>query len=287
MENYRMPRISILMSIYNETIEQIRESIDSVLRQTYSDFEFVIILDNPDYSEAIDLLSDYKKFDSRISYYVNEANIGLALSMNVAASKAEGIYYARMDADDIAEPTRLEREIAVLNTGNYDFVFCDFSFIDENGNVMEKDTYIFNDNQIPKLLPFRNIIHHPTVMFTADIFNVVGGYRNYVCAQDYDLWLRMLNANCRFHMVKEKLMKYRIRNNSTTGSKRVKQINTLRYVKKLYKNRPSMSGYNYDDYLMFLKENEQNNVSPQEKMIRKAASFFNSVRIHLILIFVR
>ena len=282
-----MPRISILMSIYNETIKQIRESIDSVLRQTYSDFEFIIILDNPDYSEAIDLLSDYKKFDSRISYYVNEANIGLALSMNVAASKAEGIYYARMDADDIAEPTRLEREIAVLNTGNYDFVFCDFSFIDENGNVMEKDTYIFNDNQIPKLLPLRNIIHHPTVMFTADIFNGVGGYRNYVCAQDYDLWLRMLNANCRFHMVKEKLMKYRIRNNSTTGSKRVKQINTLRYVKKLYKNRPSMSGYNYDDYLMFLKENEQNNVSPQEKMIRKAASFFNSVRIHLILIFVR
>lgn len=282
-----MPRISILMSIYNETIKQIRESIDSVLRQTYSDFEFIIILDNPDYSEAIDLLSDYKKFDSRISYYVNEANIGLALSMNVAASKAEGIYYARMDADDIAEPTRLEREIAVLNTGNYDFVFCDFSFIDENGNMMEKDTYIFNDNQIPKLLPLRNIIHHPTVMFTADIFNVVGGYRNYVCAQDYDLWLRMLNENCRFHMVKEKLMKYRIRNNSTTGSKRVKQINTLRYVKKLYKNRPSMSGYNYDDYLMFLKENEQNNVSPQEKMIRKAASFFNSVRIHLILIFVR
>lgn len=277
-------KISVLMSIYNETIEQIKESIDSVMKQTYTDFEFIIVVDNPNYSEAINLLSYYRSIDNRLQYYINESNIGLALSMNVAASKANGMYYARMDADDIAAPDRFEKEVTILNTGNYDFVFCDFSFIDENGNILEKETYIFNDKQISILLPLRNIIHHPTVMFTSNIFNTVGGYRNYICAQDYDLWLRMLKANCRFHMINEKLMKYRIRGNSTTGSKRKKQKNTLRYIKKLYKNRPSMSGYCYDDYLQFLEEHE--NESFFQKATIRIKTFFDSVHVHLILMFI-
>ncbi len=101
-------KISVIMSVYKEPEEQLRSSIESILKQTYSNFEFIIILDNPEEKWREDLINSYH--DNRIKFYVNEKNFGLTNSLNKALTYATGDYVARMDADDISMPDRLQNK---------------------------------------------------------------------------------------------------------------------------------------------------------------------------------
>lgn len=252
-----MPKISVLMSVYNETESQIIEAINSLMAQSYSDFEIIIVDDAPENAELKDFLHNLN--NSKLKVIINEKNIGLALSMNRAAEEAEGIYFARMDADDINLPCRFEKEIAVLESGKYDFVFTNYEFINEQGETMPERTggSVYSDKEIiPRLLE-ANIIHHPTVMFTREIFEKTGGYRNYPCSQDYDLWLRMVEAHCYFHMIEEVLLKYRIRENSVSAKKRMQQKLTLDYARNCFVMRITTGNdpYSYEGYLKYVEDN--------------------------------
>jgi len=247
--------ISVLTSVYNENQNEIKESFESILSQSYSDFELIVVVDKPDNEEAIALLNEYKEKDSRVKIIVNEKNIGLAMSMNVAAEVAKGEYFLRMDADDVCYPERFKLQYDFIKNSDYDLVCGNYDFMDEDGTMLPQKAAVYNDKQLHKLLPLRNIIHHPTVIMRADKFRAIGGYRNYKCAQDYDLWLRMLCAGYKMHMMPEKLIKYRVRQKSTTLMNRYKQVSTLRYIEKLYKNKEKMSGYSYESYLDYLKNN--------------------------------
>jgi glycosyltransferase involved in cell wall biosynthesis len=117
------PYISAVMSVYNESEEYLRKSIESILNQTYTDFEFIIILDNPDNKKARDILKEYENKDDRIVLLENEKNIGLAPSLNRGVKVARGKYIARMDADDIALPQRFEKQVYFLEN-NPDYAVC-------------------------------------------------------------------------------------------------------------------------------------------------------------------
>ena len=259
--------ISVLMSVYNETIEEIRQSMDSILSQTYKDFELIIVLDQPNYSEGLSLLRQYAEQDKRVKILVNEKNIGLALSMNYAAEHANGEYLLRMDADDICMPDRFQLEYGVISGGEYDLICGNYDFIDENGNLLPQKPVVYTDRQLDMLLPYRNIIHHPTVIMTKKIVHEVGGYRNYPCAQDYDLWLRMKCVGCRMHMMPEKLIQYRVRQASTTVQKRYKQSCTGEYIRSLYNQRDRMEGYSYEGYLAYLEKRNVNDPSSNKDFI--------------------
>ena len=129
-----MPIVSVIMSIYKEPLEWLHESIDSILYQTFKDFEFIIICDNPEYKEGIELLNEYRKKDDRIIIINNVKNIGLTKSLNKGLAVAKGKYIARMDADDIAMPNRFEHQITYLDK-NTDLVAIgsSVSIIDEKG----------------------------------------------------------------------------------------------------------------------------------------------------------
>ena len=99
---------------------------------------------------------------------------------------------------------------------------------------------------------------------TAEIFRKVGGYRNYPCAQDYDLWLRMKCAGARMHMTPEKLIRYRVRQASTTVQKRYKQSCTVDYIGTLYWKKNKMSGYSYEAYLDYLEKRGVNDPASNE-----------------------
>jgi len=243
--------ISVLMSVYNETVEEISQSIDSILTQSYRHFELIVVVDNPTYTIAIDLLSEYAKLDSRVKIIVNKENIGLAMSMNVAAEVASGEYMLRMDADDICMPDRFQMQYDIINGSKYDLVCGNYDFIDENGEALQQKASVYTDKQISVLLPYRNIIHHPTVIMRAETFRRMGGYRNYKCAQDYDLWLRMKKAGCNFHMMPEKLIKYRVRQASTTLQNRYKQSCTGDYIRSLYQVKPEWMAILMMDILSF------------------------------------
>lgn len=244
------------MSVYNEDEMDLRTSIDSILQQTYNDFEFIIVNDNPNNSSIIKLISYYQKKDHRIKVILNEENIGLAESLNKAANIAEGSYFLRMDADDISVRDRIEKQLKIIQQGNYDLVCSNFYFINEGGKVLEKETKVFNNKDLVKMLPKENVIHHPTVIMKASTFSELKGYRNFPCAQDYDLWLRMVRQKCTFHMMPDKLLHYRIRSNSITGKNKLKQIHTMKYIKEIFLKyqETGIDEYDYDTYAQYIEK---------------------------------
>ena len=268
--------ISVLMSVYNEEIDEIRLSVDSILAQTYADFELIIVLDQPNYAEGLSLLHQYAEQDKRVKILVNETNIGLALSMNYAAEHACGEFLLRMDADDICLPDRFQLEYDAISCGRYDLICGNYDFIDENGNLLSQKPAVYTDRQLNALLPYRNIIHHPTVIMTAQIFREVGGYRNYPCAQDYDLWLRMKCAGCRMHMMPEKLIQYRVRQASTTVQKRYKQSCTGDYIRGLYHQKDRMSGYSYESYQDYLDKRGVNDPAANADFIENSNRYMQA-----------
>ncbi len=267
--------ISVLMSVYNEELGEISESVDSILSQSYTDFELIIVVDNPQNTSAIELLDKYVAKDHRVRVLINETNIGLALSMNRAASVANGEFFLRMDADDICLPDRFKKQIECITSGKYDLVCANYNFVDENRILLSQTAPVFSDKQISLLLPSRNVIHHPTVIMRADTFRKVGGYRNYLCGQDYDLWLRMLCDDCKFHMMPEKVIDYRVRNASTTVMFRYKQSCTGDYIRRLYKKK--MRGYSYDGYLAFLDKHNARKPEAQEDYKKNSALYMSSI----------
>ncbi|MBR2635116.1 MAG: glycosyltransferase [Clostridia bacterium] len=250
-------QLSVLMSVYNETLKDIAEAIESILNQTFSNFELLIVDDNPSRLDHKNLLAEYKKKDSRIIILDNQKNIGLAMSMNKAAAKARSDIFVRMDADDISLPTRFEEQYQLLRSNCYDLVCGRFTSIDEAsldiGLNEIKPEYISSE-EIAETLPYKSVIHHPTVMMTRAIFERVNGYRDFPCAQDYDLWLRMLDAKATFAMTNKTILKYRIRESSISGSKKIKQRLTIeyirdRYIERLRKGKDSFSKEHYQNYL--------------------------------------
>lgn len=164
--------ISVVMSVYNGE-KYLEQAIDSVLQQSYKNFEFIIINDgSKDRSEAI--IQSYS--DKRIIYLYNKSNIGLAASLNKGIAAAKGYYIARMDCDDICDKQRLEKQfcylkehpdVAVLGTAA--------SFIDEDGEFICQYFPEKSDYELRKVFPGSPFIH-PSVMFQRQICQLVGGY---------------------------------------------------------------------------------------------------------------
>lgn len=260
-------KVSVLMSVFNETESQIRESVESILQQTFQDFEVIIVNDNPNRNDVEGILNSYN--DKRIIFSQNSQNIGLALSMNKAAELSHSDILARMDADDIAEPQRLESEIKYIQEG-YDMVFSGYTFIDENSNPLTNQTApeYSNVNIEKKIMLDPSIIHHPTTLFKRSIFKITGGYRNFPCSQDSDLWLRMAEAGARFYYVSDKLLRYRINSQSVSNKRWYKQQLTCNYIfdlslERLKKGKDSFSTEGYNKYL---EDWRINDVSAEENL---------------------
>ncbi len=109
------PAVSVLMSVYNEPIEWIQEAIDSIIHQTFTDFEFIIVNDNPKRKELATSLVVNAEKDNRITVISNAENIGLTKSLNIGLKHCKGKYIARMDADDISLPQRFEKQYSYMS----------------------------------------------------------------------------------------------------------------------------------------------------------------------------
>lgn len=228
--------ISVLMSVYNEKVEWVRQSVQSILNQTYTDFEFIILIDNPNLDQDLDrYLVQTSKEDLRVKLLYNEKNMGLAASLNRGLEIAQGTYIARMDADDISEPNRLEAELDYLIEQSLDLVSANKINIDEDGNVLFADDSLDRDPNLT--LPYSNIIVHPLVLVKTEVMRSLGGYRFFVNSEDYDLWLRMVDSGYRLGILNEYLLKYRLRPSSASIGRQLEQYYVMRYILKLHKER--------------------------------------------------
>jgi glycosyltransferase involved in cell wall biosynthesis len=202
------PKISVIMSVYNAQ-RYLQEAIDSLLQQTFKNFEFIIINDGST-DATIDILNRYN--DHRIIIINHPRNLGLARSLNNAIGLAKGKYIARMDADDISLPHRLSKqltylehnpEIAVLGSAYYE--------IDEYNNVSKLVQLFCEDEQIKRQLCLGQFsIAHPTAMIRKDALLDVGAYNeNLMFTQDKDLWIRLAGKGYKFANLREPTLKKR------------------------------------------------------------------------------
>lgn len=180
------PKVSVLMSVFNGE-KYLRQAMESILSQTWSDFEFIIVNDAST-DDSSKIIQSYN--DNRIRVISNPVNIGLTKSLNIGIRHAQGEYIARQDADDISLPNRLKAQLrhfqhypetALLGTSAY----C----IDGDGKIFCEATALAN----PRGRLFeRNRFTHGSTMFKTEIVRHLGGYNElFKYSQDYELWLRI------------------------------------------------------------------------------------------------
>lgn len=232
-----MPKVSVIMSTYNEKTEYLSAAIESVLNQTFCDYEYLIVLDNPENTRIRQCVSCYAQKDSRIRILSNERNIGLTKSLNKAIREAKGIYMARMDADDIMAKDCLEKEVSLLEKEDLDLVSASKINIDESGKPLR--TYIndFSPSQIRRLLPYDNHINHSTVLVKLKLIRRAGYYRLIPACEDYDLWIRLLIRGCRMQTMPDVMLYYRVRQDGIGTSNPYQQYISKRFVQKMYRQR--------------------------------------------------
>ncbi|ELX2370854.1 glycosyltransferase [Salmonella enterica] len=208
--------ISVIMAV-NRLDKYVHISIESILQQTYQDFELIIVANGIDCARIVRELSKFSESDYRVKIY--SSPIGqLAFALNFAISKCNYSIVARMDSDDISFPERLEKQYKYLQYNNLDLVGTAICLIDENNSFIKKITYP-GGPAIKKNLPFKNCFAHPSVMFRKDFFLKYRGYCGGFNSEDYDLWFRMLSDSPRWDNMLEPLLSYRVHANSTQKSK--------------------------------------------------------------------
>lgn len=183
------PEITVLMPVYNAE-RFIEDAINSILGQTFDNFELLLICE-PCSDNTIKLVNRYK--DSRIRFIYNSKKLGLAKSLNKGLKLAKGEYIARMDADDVAYPRRLELQYAAFNKEKEAILVSTFyNEVDGNRNYIRTVKEGFTPEELYYNLNFINCIGHSTVMFDKHkIINKFKGYDEKKWTEDYELWLRV------------------------------------------------------------------------------------------------
>lgn len=202
------PKVSILMSVYNESVNDISISIDSILNQTLKDFEFIIVLDDPNNSDAKKLLQSYQKKDKRIVFLENKKNSGLGYSLNRGIKLAKGKYIARMDTCDIVDKNKLKLQFDYLDkNNNIDLVFSWWVEIDENKNKYYRKPESFKFENINKYFFGGAILLHASMMVKTEILKE----NNYLVMsrpEDFVLFLKLIKKGYEFGVVQKVLYTY-------------------------------------------------------------------------------
>ncbi len=216
------PIVSVVMSVFNGE-PFLRTAVESILNQTMSEFEFIVINDGSiDDSEAI--LDSYRKADSRIRVTTQE-NRGLVESLNRGCALASGKYIARMDADDIAVCDRLQQQITFMDEHpDVGLLGGAIEYIDASGRVFRSCRHPLGDEAIRDAMDrLEGSFCHPATVMRKDIFKLAGGYRaSFFGAEDYDLWLR-IGGRSKLANLAEVVLQYRIHPGQISQKKLVQQ----------------------------------------------------------------
>ena len=215
------PKVSVLMSAYNGE-KFIAQALESIYKQTYQDFE-VVIVDDASADETSDIIRKMK--DSRTVIYRNSENLGLTKSLNIGLRLCRGEYIARMDADDVSYPQRFEKQVKFLDENpDGTALGCWCHRIDSNGEIHGAyDGRPTKSEDIKKGLLVGNCIAHPTAMIRRASLVDVGGYdEKYAYAQDHDLWLRLSEVG-RIYNLEEYLVGLRYWPENITAKKSQQQ----------------------------------------------------------------
>lgn len=209
MKTSSIPKISVVMSVYNG-LPYLKEAVRSILKQTYRNIEFIIV-DDASTDESSKYLKSLK--DKRIKLIINSKNLGLAASLNKGLKKSTGKYIARMDADDVSLPNRLQIQFEYLQEHpQIDLCGCWVDLIDEKGKKIGEKRYPKEPEKVKKAITWHTAVVHPTFMGKSNFFKKINGYRTkFDYAEDYDLLSRAKNK-FKIANVDRKLLLWRLQN---------------------------------------------------------------------------
>ena len=263
--------VSVIMSTYNESEDYILASVGSILEQTLSDLELIIVIDNPGNEAAVRTVEAFASKDSRVKVLRNERNLGLVRTLNRAIAAASGAILARMDADDIALSQRLEKQLAFMEHEHADIVGAVTQYIDENGNPIEGCHPYRTEEQLRKLLRFENGLCHPTWMVRREVYEQLNGYRDIDSCEDYDFLLRAIEKGYRPGMVDETLLLYRYNKNGISQSREFRQFLAFSYLSAHREHPSQVSEEDVRNYV-----NKNMTTENQEKYAKAKELFLQS-----------
>lgn len=213
------PLVSVIMSVYNSE-QWLNLAIDSIIHQTYPNWELIII-DDASNESARQILQSYAS-DKRITIHRRDSQHGLIKNLNLAIDLSKGDFIARMDADDISNPDRLTKQVAFLQQNpTVDAVASFITQINEKGEpyrTWTDDRKASSYNSIKAIMPVTNCIAHPTVMIRASVLKKYLYNESQMHLEDWDLWLRLLNDDRIIEKINEPLLLYRVHSGSVTNT---------------------------------------------------------------------
>ncbi len=266
-------KITVLMPTYNGS-KHIRTSIDSVLSQTFSDFELLIVNDGST-DNTLDIITSYN--DCRIRVITNERNIGITKSLNRGLAKARGEYIARLDDDDVSMPERLQKQYDFLNK-HTDIVLVGgwAEHIDKNGDIIRVRKTPTDPLVIRYELLYSNCFYHSAIMFRKQEILDIGGYNEeFKHAQDYELFSRLIN-NHKLANIPEVLIQYRMNPNSivsTQKSQKIVHANALATIRNLISRYQNLTDDDFDIFINAI-------ILKKPKRILSLKEITNAYRIH-------
>ncbi len=258
------------MPVYNGE-EFLSESIESILNQTFTNYEFIILNDGS-LDASLRIIESYQ--DSRI-IVVNRERKGLIASLNEGVRIAKGKYIARMDADDISSKFRLEKQIDFMRNKDLDMCGTFITTFTKPNGYENKVTYPKKDNEIKFSLMFSCPFAHPSVIIKRSILASIK-YKNYKHAEDYKLWTDMALMSCRLGNFDEGLLKYRLHKKQIS-----KKYNMSQYIESNKISRFYLSKLNSrtKDLLLLIESIESHNKGGMKDFITYLNSYKNECNI--------
>lgn len=201
--------ISVIMPCYNEKKEFFEQAVDSILNQTYKNFELLIILDNPKNEILKNAGVNYEKLDKRVRFYINKNNLGLAKTLNYGITLSKGEIIGRLDSDDISTKNRFEEQLKYIE--EYDIVSSNFAFINSKGNVIRHRIFPSEFKDVKThLLKKADCMYHTTWLLKKEVYYKLNFYRDIGPFEDYDFLLRALNSGFKLYNHRKELNYVRI-----------------------------------------------------------------------------
>jgi glycosyltransferase involved in cell wall biosynthesis len=218
--------ISVIMSVLNGG-NVMRNSIESILEQTYKDFEFLIV-DDGSSDETGDILRLFAKEDKRVKIFSNKTNIGLTKSLNFLINQANGDYLARQDSDDISDPRRFKRQLGYMNKNSLHVSTTRAKILNSSKKIPGLSYFL-----PPKIsMKFKNPYIHGSLIIETSLMKKIGSYdEDFYFAQDYKLFSDILKYKYKIGTLNECLYLLNVENNLSTNFKK-QQANYAKAVRK-------------------------------------------------------
>ena len=202
------PKISVLMSVYNDE-KTLERSIESILKQTYKNFE-LLINDDSSTDDSFKIIKNFSNIDNRIKFFQNENNTGLTKSLNKLIRQSSGEFIARQDSDDTSHIERFQKQINVIESGKFDIVTTRANVIGEKRKIPNISFYF------PKryIIKYKNPFIHGSLLIKKNVLNDIGNYdERFYYSQDYKLMSDLIKQNKKIKTLRQPLYNLNLKNN--------------------------------------------------------------------------